>query len=69
MAASPTGLLDNHLIEDTHHPNLKGQLVLAGAVLRELRGRRTFITLAPKKLNEPDAPARGVPQSPRCASG
>ena len=42
MAASPTGLLDNHLIEDTHHPNLKGQLVLAGAVLRELRGRRTF---------------------------
>ena len=42
MAASPTGLLDNHLIEDTHHPNLKGQLVLAGAVLRELRDRRTF---------------------------
>ena len=42
MAASPTGLLDDHVIEDTHHPNLKGQLVLAGAVLRELRGRRTF---------------------------
>ena len=42
MAASPTGLLDDHLIEDTHHPNLKGQLVLAGAVLRELQDRRTM---------------------------
>jgi hypothetical protein len=42
MAASPTGLLDDQLVEDTHHPNLKGQLVLAGSVLRELRDRKTF---------------------------
>ena len=39
MAASPTGLLDDHVIEDTHHPNLKGQVALASSVLRELRSR------------------------------
>ena len=42
MAVTQTRRLDDHLIEDTHHPNLKGQLVLASAVLRELRGRRTL---------------------------
>jgi tetratricopeptide (TPR) repeat protein len=42
MAASPTGLLDDHLIEDTHHPNVKGQVVLACAVLKELRDKKTF---------------------------
>ena len=67
MAASPTGLLDNHLIEDTHHPNLKGQLVLAGAVLRELRGRRTFITLAPKKLIRTRRASEGSASEPSLA--
>jgi hypothetical protein len=37
MAASPDGLLGDQVVEDTHHPNLKGYLALAGAVLRELR--------------------------------
>ncbi len=40
MAASPDGLLGDHVIEDTHHPNLKGQVALASAVLRELRSRQ-----------------------------
>jgi tetratricopeptide (TPR) repeat protein len=40
MATSPTGLLDDHVIEDTHHPNLMGYLALAGAVLREWWQRR-----------------------------
>jgi hypothetical protein len=42
MAASQTGLLDDHVMEDTHHPNLKGQLVLAGEVLRGLRDRQAL---------------------------
>jgi tetratricopeptide (TPR) repeat protein len=42
MQASPTGLLDDHVMEDTHHPNLKGYVILAGAVLRELSSRRVF---------------------------
>ena len=41
-AASPTGLLDDHVIEDTHHPNLKGCIALAAAVLRALADRRVF---------------------------
>ncbi len=40
MAASPNGLLDDHVLEDTHHPNLKGQVALASAVLRQLRSRQ-----------------------------
>ncbi|MGC8643352.1 MAG: tetratricopeptide repeat protein, partial [Isosphaeraceae bacterium] len=39
MRASPIGLLDDHVMEDTHHPNLKGHVELAGAVLRELMER------------------------------
>ncbi len=42
MNVSPTGLLDDHVIEDTHHPNLKGYVALAAAVLRELKDRQTF---------------------------
>ncbi len=53
MAASPTGLLDDNLLEDTHHPNLKGQMVIAGAVLRELDARQAFGT---KKLAHPLGP-------------
>jgi tetratricopeptide (TPR) repeat protein len=40
MQASPSGLLDDHVLEDTHHPNLKGYVALAGAVLREIEARR-----------------------------
>ncbi len=35
-AASPRHLLDDHVIQDTHHPTLLGQTALAEAVLREL---------------------------------
>jgi len=42
MAASPSGLLGDEMIEDTHHPNLKGYLALAAAVLRELKRRGIF---------------------------
>jgi hypothetical protein len=42
MRASPIGLLDGHVIEDTHHPNLNGYVILAGAILRELLERRVF---------------------------
>jgi hypothetical protein len=41
-AASPRRLLDDHVIQDTHHPTLRGQLALAGAVLRELASREIF---------------------------
>ncbi|MDR3622735.1 MAG: tetratricopeptide repeat protein [Paludisphaera borealis] len=41
-AASPSDLLDDHVIEDTHHPNLKGYVALAAAVLRELADRAVF---------------------------
>ncbi|AMV39998.1 tetratricopeptide repeat protein [Planctomyces sp. SH-PL62] len=40
--ASPTGMLDDHVVEDTHHPNLKGYVALAAAVLRELKARGVF---------------------------
>ncbi|WP_165249766.1 tetratricopeptide repeat protein [Paludisphaera soli] len=40
--ASPTGLLDDQVVEDTHHPNLRGYIALAAAVLRELKVRGTF---------------------------
>jgi hypothetical protein len=42
MRASPTGLLDDHVMEDTHHPNLNGYVILARAILRELQARRAF---------------------------
>jgi tetratricopeptide (TPR) repeat protein len=41
-AASPSGLLDDQVIEDTHHPNLKGYVALAAAVLREMADRGVF---------------------------
>jgi hypothetical protein len=41
-AASPTGLLDDHVIEDAHHPNLKGYVAIASAILRELAPREVF---------------------------
>jgi len=41
-AASPDGLLGDHVIQDTHHPTLQGQVALAGAVLRELDRRQVF---------------------------
>ena len=42
MKVSPTGLLDDQVIEDAHHPNLKGYVALAGAVLRELQRRKAL---------------------------
>jgi hypothetical protein len=45
VAASPTGLLDDHVIQDTHHPTLVGTVALAGAVLREM-GRRSLFGAA-----------------------
>ena len=41
-AISPTGLLGDHVIQDTHHPTLSGIVALAGAVLRELDRKRVF---------------------------
>jgi hypothetical protein len=41
-AASPRRLLDDHVIQDTHHPTLRGQVALAGAALRELASREIF---------------------------
>jgi len=41
-AASPTGLLGDDVIQDTHHPTLRGYVALAGAVLRELGRRKVF---------------------------
>lgn len=42
MRASPSGLLDDHVLEDTHHPNLKGYAALASAVLRTMSDREVF---------------------------
>jgi Tetratricopeptide repeat len=42
MAVSPSGLLDDHVIQDTHHPTLVGYTALAGAVLREMGRRGVF---------------------------
>jgi len=39
MAASPGGLLGDDVIQDTHHPTLRGQARLAQAVLTALRNR------------------------------
>ena len=40
--ASPRRLLDDHVIQDTHHPTLLGQTALAQAVLRELARRNVL---------------------------
>jgi len=45
-AASPNGLIGDEMIQDTHHPTFRGNVALAGAVLRELARRRTFDRLA-----------------------
>ncbi len=42
METSPAGMLDDSVVEDTHHPNLRGYVALAAAVLRELAGRSAF---------------------------
>jgi hypothetical protein len=54
-AASPTGLLGDHVIQDTHHPTLGGYVVLAGAILRELAQRNVFDPS--RSLDEPLDPA------------
>jgi hypothetical protein len=41
-AISPTGLLGDEVIQDAHHPTLRGYVALAGAVLRELPLRQVF---------------------------
>ncbi|MGP0068657.1 MAG: hypothetical protein ACLQGP_34285 [Isosphaeraceae bacterium] len=41
-ALSAHGILDDHLINDGHHPSLRGHIALAAAVLRELRARAAF---------------------------
>jgi hypothetical protein len=41
-AASSRKLLDDHVIQDTHHPTLRGQVALANAVLRELARKNGF---------------------------
>jgi len=42
IEAGSSGLLGDDMMEDTHHPNLKGHLALAAAVLRELKRREVF---------------------------
>lgn len=42
MEASASGLLGDEVIEDAHHPNLKGYVAIAAAALRELKGRAVF---------------------------
>jgi hypothetical protein len=49
-AVSPNGLLGDEMIQDTHHPTLRGYVTLAGAVLRELARRRTFDELSTIEL-------------------
>jgi Tetratricopeptide repeat len=58
-AASPRKLLDDHVIQDTHHPTLIGQVALADAVLREL---------ARKKVFGSNLPTQGPLDSARCAA-
>ena len=41
-AASPRKLLDDHVIQDTHHPTLLGQVALAESLLRELARNEVF---------------------------
>ncbi len=40
--ASPHHILDDHMIQDAHHPNLSGATVLAEAVVRALRQRQAL---------------------------
>jgi hypothetical protein len=41
-AISPNGLIGDEVIQDTHHPTLRGMVALAGAVLREFPFRQVF---------------------------
>jgi hypothetical protein len=41
-AVSPTGLPDDHMFHDAHHPSLIGHIALAERVLRGLRDRGAF---------------------------
>jgi hypothetical protein len=41
-AVSPTGLLDDHMFHDAHHPSLIGHIALAEGVLRGLHDRGAF---------------------------
>lgn len=41
-AASPRGIIDDHLIHDAHHPTLLGQVALSRAILAALRERHAF---------------------------
>ena len=49
-AISPNGLIGDRVIQDTHHPTLAGYVALAGAVLRELQARHTFLDAQPIAL-------------------
>jgi hypothetical protein len=49
-AVSPDGLLDDHVIQDTHHPTLQGYVALASAVLRELEQKKVFHDAQPLNL-------------------
>jgi hypothetical protein len=58
-AVSSRGLLGDEVIQDTHHPTLRGSVALAGAVLRELKHRKTFGQSLPVPLPlDPAACAR-----------
>ena len=41
-AASPRGIVDDHLIHDAHHPTLVGQVAISRAILVALRERHAF---------------------------
>lgn len=41
-AASPTGVVDDHMIQDAHHPTLLGTVVLADAARRALQRRNAL---------------------------
>jgi hypothetical protein len=41
-AVSPNGLLGDLVIQDTHHPTLRGYVALAGAVLGQLQLKKSF---------------------------
>jgi hypothetical protein len=46
-AASPHLIVDDHLIQDAHHPNLNGTVLLAQLVLREIFQRSALSTSGP----------------------
>ena len=50
IAVSPDGQLGDHVIQDTHHPTLRGYVALASAVLRELERKKVFSDAQALKL-------------------